>query len=132
MTEDGGVVSVNYHTNELSLKAYYFSSPIVQLGCTSVLLESGIVMPICENKYYQTNMILSVFPEWADDEEIVYEMCKICPRNFLSASPRLRKDIEFSKRICLLGASAMEFVDGMVRRNRELRPIQKLYGLLKD
>lgn len=132
LTEDGGVVSVNYHTNELSLKAYYFSSPIVQLGCTSVLLESGIVMPICENKYYGTNMILSVFPEWADDEEIVYDMCKICPRNFLSASPRLRKDIEFSKRICLLGASAMEFVDGMVRRNRELRPIQKLYGLLKD
>jgi hypothetical protein len=132
LTEDNSVVSIDYHTNELNLRSYSFNSPVVQLGCTSVLLESGIVMPIRENKYYQTNMILSVFPEWADNEEIVYDMCKICPRNFLSASPRLRKDIEFSKRISLLGANAMEFVDGMVRRNRELRPIQKLYGLLKD
>jgi hypothetical protein len=77
-------------------------------------------------------MVLAAFPEWQDDEDVVFDLCKLNPRNFLCASDRLRHDVEFCKRIALLGLNALQCVDGKMRRNRELRPLKKLYDMAGD
>lgn len=113
-------------------KKVSFDKAIKQFDNSCVLLENGMVMPISENEWTRTDMVLAAFPEWQDDEDAVYELAKLNPRNFLCASDRLRKDVEFSKKIALLGYNALCCVDGGIRRNRELRPLKKLYGIAGD
>jgi hypothetical protein len=106
-----------------------FSDGVKQFDSNFVLTNKGVVIPISNEAWSRTDMVLSAFPEWADNEDIVFEMCKISPRNLACASTRLRKDVEFSKRIAALGAHAFLHIDGMVRRNRELRSYKHLYRL---
>lgn len=109
-----------------------FDTNIVDFDTSMVLLDSGIVMPITNNAWTRTDMVLAAFPEWSDDESVVYEMCKLNPRNFLCASERLRNDLEFCKKIALLGQDGLKCVQGKMRRNRELRPIKRLYDMAKE
>jgi len=113
-------------------KELTFPKNIKQFDNAYVLLENGIVMPISENNWTRTDMVLAAFPEWQDDEDVVFDLCKLNPRNFLCASDRLRKDVDFCKRIALLGYDALLCVDGKMRRNRELRPLKKLYDMAGD
>ena len=123
-------VHPSYYKNQDS--KFTFDQKIKQFDFSYVLLESGIVMPISQNAWTRTDMVLAAFPEWQDDEDVVYELAKLNPRNFLCASDRLRKDLDFCKRIALLGHHALVCVDGKMRRNRELRPLKKLYDIAGD
>jgi hypothetical protein len=109
-----------------------FDGGVKQFDCNFVLTNKGVIIPISDEAWSRTDMVLSAFDEWADDEEIVYDMCKIAPRNFLCASNRLRKDIDFCKKVAQLGPHAYQYIDGMVRRNRELRPYKHMYAMAGD
>lgn len=122
------VVSTFNRGND-TIKSFTFDKEIKQFDPFMVMFNDGMIMPITENIWTRTDMILSAFPEWQDDEDTVYELCKVNPRNFLCASERLRNSVEFCKKIALIGQEAMKCVEGKVRRNRELRPIKKLYDM---
>jgi|688.fasta_scaffold56540_2 hypothetical protein len=109
-----------------------FEDGVKQFDCNFVLTNKGVIIPISDEAWSRTDMVLSAFDEWADDEDIVYGMCKIAPRNFLCASNRLRKDVDFCKKIAQLGPHAYQYIDGMVRRNRELRPYKHMYAMAGD
>ena len=113
-------------------KGFTFDKEIKQFDNSYALLDNGVLMPISENAWTRTDMVLAAFPEWQDDEDVVFDLCKLNPRNFLCASDRLRNDVEFCKRIALLGLNALQCVDGKMRRNRELRPLKKLYDMAGD
>jgi hypothetical protein len=56
-------------------------------------------------------------------------LIKETPKNFQFASQRLRKSVEFSKKVAALGPEHLAYVDGMMRRNRELRSYKRLYEM---
>lgn len=94
-----------------------------------VLTSNNRIVPIRDMKWCGASMILAAFPEWADDEDFVLELVKISPSNFAHASSRLRKSVEFSKKVASFGPEHLRYVDGMLRRNRELRSYKRLYEI---
>lgn len=109
-----------------------FEDEVKQFDANFVLTSKGIIIPVSDEAWSRTDMVLAAFDEWADNEDIVYDMCKIAPRNLLCASDRLRKDIDFCKRIAQLGPQAFQYIDGMMRRNRELRTYKHMYAMAGD
>lgn len=93
------------------------------------LTSDNRIVPIMEQKWCGASMVLAAFPEWADDEDFVLGLVKISPSNFANASSRLRKNIEFSKKVASFGPEHLKYVDGMLRRNRELRSYKRLYEI---
>lgn len=96
------------------------------------LTANNRIIPIREMKWSGASMILSAFPEWADDEDFVLDLVRISPSNFAHASSRLRKSIEFSKKVASFGPEHLKYVDGMIRRNRELRSYKRLYEITES
>lgn len=130
LTNTGQVHTYHNYTNELR-GPYVFSFPVSSINSGFAILQNGIAIPLINNMFSKKDemKVLSAIPEWSDDEDAVYDICKINPDNFLFASKRLRKSIPFSKKIILIGSHVKKYIDGVVRRNPEIRPIIKLYEL---
>jgi hypothetical protein len=133
LTEDNVVHVPSHRWHERGEKPIEFQLDKEPLAFTySFILDAdGILMPLKEESFGGAHLILSAFPDWADDEDVVMKLIKQSPRNFQFASPRLRKSVEFSKKVAALGPKHLLEVDGMMRRNRELRSFKRLYDLVE-
>lgn len=129
---DDNVVHIPAHTwyeRDKEPSEIQLDKPPTDFSCSFILDADGILIPMKSESYGGAHLILSAFPDWADDEDVVMKLIKQSPTNFQFASPRLRKSVEFSKKVAALGPKHLLEVDGMMRRNRELRSYKRLYDL---
>ncbi len=131
MNEDYSVhcLSWDWYQRDKEPLSFAFDKKPMSIHPYFIQDADGILISCRKDTWSGADLILSAFPEWADDENIVMNLIKETPKNFQFASQRLRKSVEFSKKVAALGPEHLAYVDGMMRRNRELRSYKRLYEM---
>jgi hypothetical protein len=119
----------SWHQRDNHPMEFQLDKPPTDFSSSFILDADGILIPMKSESYGGAHLILAAFPDWADDDDVVMKLIKQSPTNFKFASTRLRKSVEFSKKVAALGPKHLEEVDGMMRRNRELRSYKRLYDM---